>query len=1344
VLSPRPLLRGVAGVAGVLFCLLALLGPARETDTLPRFLHEALGPPQAAAPLLHHPADGVRVAIKPDHFTVVRGAASVSLAAEGVGNTEWRHFENGATRTTPFGAETVVVDGDKAEQYLTVTERQGLTTWRWMITADGLEPRLTTMGGVELLRNGERSGLRILPARIYGPSGRDVTPSGVHWSLTGTEGSHWLELRLDDANLPLPYVIDPAVDYPSPLYLSSATSTVTGSWQLRGTPDLLGNSSTRTSLCQSCIGYVQWQPGIDNGVAATPTSAPTGNGWIVDASGATGFPAGDWSFTVETDIPDLLVAPGTAILAVGVWKGTVAGGAFTPTQTLLPPTDDPAAQDLRTSVLPVTTTVTYPLPQFSLAAGETLYVEYWRKQISGIDDASLTKRSVDFIVNDGVAKIVHPTGDSTPPERPVLTLTESEPDEHVAGTTLYYNPSGTNTGTFTVDASTGDAESGVSLVEFPAVFGLDSAIDPLAPYQTTYSWTETAMANGAHTVTAVNGGSLQATSSFTVTPDTGAPTVSVTQPADGAAVREGQALEAAAFDTLAGTAEVEFRYCAGVACAWNTATPLGTDAAPPYSLAWSTQPADGTYTLLARAVDNVGNLAESAPITVKVDNTAPSNVVIPQEGFSPGLQHFEAATETFFYNPRASGGFVLSSAADDAGSGVARVDFPRISVTGFRGAAASDGFAPFTSNTYSFDEANAVAPSDAMIVVTDVAGNSTSETISFERDTAPPTGGLVSYADGYQATASVSIETASGTDAGVGIDAASAVLERQTAVLGSGVCGAYGPWEAAVGPDSLPDATCARYRHRVSDQVGNEAVYTSVSLVQADLTPPTAQLVDPGAVLRGTVDLAANASDGASGIASLTYQVSPADANQWTNVAAGWDTTSVADGPYDLRVVATDRAGNATVSTAVRGRRVDNTAPGVEITAPVGYVNAAAADPYPVTAASPDGDVASIEFFRCDDASADCATGGWTSLGIDASAPFAASWNLDADGNRALKAVALDAAGNASNAVVNVTIDRQSPTSGSLSVSHTTSTWSSDSTVDVAFAAPTDAGSGADGFSYHWDLDPAGTPDASKDAEETAGGTTSPPLADGAWYFHLRTVDNAGNWSDTVHAGPFLVDVTAPTPVAVGGWALLQRFILTPAFSVSWSGGDAASGTSSYDVQYRSAGYKGVFGAPVLWQSAVTATSASFTGTPGSTYCFSARALDAVGNLSTWSAEKCTALPLNNTSLAHSSGWSKVTARGYYLKSYSVSSRPGASLTRTGVVAKRIAVVVTKCATCGTLGVYWNGTLLKKLNLAASTTAKKQLITVAGWASPRSGAVKLVVLSSGRPVIVEGLGVRVP
>lgn len=41
--------------------------------------------------------------------------------------------------------------------------------------------------------------------------------------------------------------------------------------------------------------------------------------------------------------------------------------------------------------------------------------------------------------------------------------------------------------------------------------------------------------------------------------------------------------------------------------------------------------------------------------------------------------------------------------------------------------------------------------------------------------------------------------------------------------------------------------------------------------------------------------------------------------------------------------------------------------------------------------------------------------------------------------------------------------------------------------------------------------------------------TMSPPLADGQWYAHLRTIDEAGNASDTAHAGPFLIDTTPPS-----------------------------------------------------------------------------------------------------------------------------------------------------------------------------------------------------------------------
>jgi hypothetical protein len=98
----------------------------------------------------------------------------------------------------------------------------------------------------------------------------------------------------------------------------------------------------------------------------------------------------------------------------------------------------------------------------------------------------------------------------------------------------------------------------------------------------------------------------------------------------------------------------------------------------------------------------------------------------------------------------------------------------------------------------------------------------------------------------------------------------------------------------------------------------------------------TVTQVDPGANLRGTITLTANASDADSGIQSVQFQGAAAGSGAWSNVGAleltapyqiSLDTTTLADGLYDLRAVATDFAGNVTTSAVVANRRVDNTAP---------------------------------------------------------------------------------------------------------------------------------------------------------------------------------------------------------------------------------------------------------------------------------------------------------------------------------------------------------------------------------------------------------------------------------
>ena len=181
---------------------------------------------------------------------------------------------------------------------------------------------------------------------------------------------------------------------------------------------------------------------------------------------------------------------------------------------------------------------------------------------------------------------------------------------------------------------------------------------------------------------------------------------------------------------------------------------------------------------------------------------------------------------------------------------------------------------------------------------------------------------------------------------------------------------------------------------------------------------------------------------------------------------------------------------------------------------------------------------------------------------------------------------------------------------GLTSPSHTVNTWSNDTTVDVTWTAATDDDSGVDGYSVAWDHAPATVPDATKDIGAVTA-TTSPALADGDWYFHIRPVDKAGNWAPgTAHLGPFKLDTTPPTSAA---WS--PAYALSgQAFPVAWGGDDRGSGIADYDVWVR----VGSFSAWMPWVTGTTATSAPyFTYATAVTLSFRSRARDHAGNVET-------------------------------------------------------------------------------------------------------------------------------
>jgi RNA polymerase sigma factor (sigma-70 family) len=70
-------------------------------------------------------------------------------------------------------------------------------------------------------------------------------------------------------------------------------------------------------------------------------------------------------------------------------------------------------------------------------------------------------------------------------------------------------------------------------------------------------------------------------------------------------------------------------------------------------------------------------------------------------------------------------------------------------------------------------------------------------------------------------------------------------------------------------------------------------------------------------------------------------------------------------------------------------------------------------------------------------------------------------------------------------------------------------------------------------YSVSWSTERFELPDEMGDLSGDATDATSPELAPGDWYFHLRTQHEDGTWTDTVHIGPFrIVEEATPTPTA--------------------------------------------------------------------------------------------------------------------------------------------------------------------------------------------------------------------
>ena len=314
--------------------------------------------------------------------------------------------------------------------------------------------------------------------------------------------------------------------------------------------------------------------------------------------------------------------------------------------------------------------------------------------------------------------------------------------------------------------------------------------------------------------------------------------------------------------------------------------------------------------------------------------------------------------------------------------------------------------------------------------------------------------------------------------------------------------------------------------HTITYHATNRAGVTSAdqtATVKIDATAPSNVTLDSpaaAALLRGSVPLAATAQDATAGIVSTTFRLVPGTlgagscATSGNAITSPFDTTTVADGHYDLWVAAVDAAGNGRCSVTPHDVVIDNTRPVTTDNAPSGAQN------HDVTvnlAATDNLSGVGVTEYSLDGGS------NWTT-GTSVTVLAASG-----DGTTTITYRSHDLAGNVELAKsTSVTIDTTAPAGGVNdpgSVLH--------GTVSLT-ASPSDPDVASVQFLYR----PAGPGAYTPIATDTTAPydvpwiTTGPGTPDGLYDLEIIVTDTAGN-STTVALSAKTIDNTSPDSAAV-------------------------------------------------------------------------------------------------------------------------------------------------------------------------------------------------------------------
>ena len=527
----------------------------------------------------------------------------------------------------------------------------------------------------------------------------------------------------------------------------------------------------------------------------------------------------------------------------------------------------------------------------------------------------------------------------------------------------------------TVIANVTAGSSLVASVQF-LVNGIALGIDTTFPYN--FSWTPAGIGPAVLTAVARDALGNEVPSpgvAVTVVPRSGSsPTVALTAPAAGASVPVGTAttLTAAAADPDGSVASVQF-FANGVALA-------APDAAFPFTFDFiPTSP--GNYLLTAQAIDNGGNVAVSAPVTISV-----------VAGSAPVVAVTAPADRALV---PVNVPLVLSAAASSSSGTIAGVQFFLNGV--------AQGAADLTF-PYSFNwTPSALGTYLVQARATDNLGNIT--------DSAP----VQVIVAGSQAPVVAVTGPPDGSAFGVGTpltlaadasDPDGTVTQVQFLVNGvpQGTPDPAAPYTTAWTP---PAAGTYLITAQATDNTGNLVLSAGVTVTIGADAPPTVVLTSPAAGLSfglgNQIVIAANAADADGSVTGVRFLANGRVIGSAAAAPFLFSWNPSAAGTYALTASATDNAGNVTQSRPVTLTVTASSAPTVVLSGPPASTPLVAGTAVPLVARASGGNgpIAQVQFF----------VNGAALGSPDTASPYGIEWTPAAPGTYRLLAVATDSAG---------------------------------------------------------------------------------------------------------------------------------------------------------------------------------------------------------------------------------------------------------------------------------------------------------------------------------------------